>query len=168
MRYRLWPVLLFWLLVIMACAPADKQKDVTPDDSVVYDLRVDSDEVFGFARDSEIGSVYFSDSVGLVGTRIRCQITLDEIDRFQDAVLTGSLSLVNTNAIKDPDFLITFDVDSEKTEFEFYIPQILSIPTYLNFEFLLYYEEENEDGNLDVFEAGFDYQFKVNQGTPAT
>ena len=133
-----------------------------------YDLRVDQDEVFGFARDSEIGTVWFSDTVGLVGTRIRCVIEIDQIERFQDAVLEGMLSLDNTNAIKQDDFVIEFEIDDERTEFDFYIPQILTIPTYLNFSFELYYEEEDAEQNLDVFEVDQSYQFKVNEGQPAT
>ena len=55
--------------------------------------------------------------------------------------------------------------DDERTEFKFIVPQILTVPTVLNFR--VYLNVYDDDSN-DYFEARGFYQFFVNQGTPAT
>jgi len=171
MQRRLFFFILFFLLTIgfwSACQDDEDEDDETVDESVEIVLRVVEDEIFGFVSDAQIGTVKFSDTKGLVGTRIYGKLQLDEIERFLDAELSGTLQLVNTNAIKEDDYSIAFTVDEQDTEFEFYIPQIRTVPTILNFELRLEFEEEDLTGHLDVFEADLIYEFNVYRGTPAT
>lgn len=161
-------LLLIFIAAMFACAPEDEDGADSVDESVKFDLLVDEDTVFGYARESKIGTVYFSDTKGPVGSRIYCVVQLREIDRFQDATLQGTIELLNPNAIKDDDYIITFDVRRERTDESFYIPQIHSVPTFLQFEFSLSFEEDTGGNEPDSFLATHIFQFEVNQGTPAT
>ncbi|HPM76363.1 MAG TPA: hypothetical protein PK961_04660 [bacterium] len=167
-RLYLMPLILCLSLLVVACAPEDEEDDSKTDESVRMELIVDEDDVFGFVPGADMGTVVFSDTDGLVGSRIKMVVEVDEIDRFQDQTLTATLELTNKNAIQEEDYVVTFDVRNERTEYEFYIPQIWTVPTILNFEFSLHYEEDNTEGGLDVFTAKLDYWFKISQGTPAT
>jgi hypothetical protein len=163
MRRLLCIAVIIAALAGLRCAPAASTDQGTLDESIKYDLRVQTDQIFGYTEGSEIGEVYFSDTRGLVGTRIHCVLTLKEWERFQDATLVGLIELDNVNAIKDTAYSEPFEVTSERTDIFFYIPQIRSVPTILNFTFSISYEENN-----DVFLATQDYQFVVNKGQPAT
>jgi hypothetical protein len=148
-----WLILLVLLgFLFGACNEDNAADDTVVDDSVSVTLRVDADEVFGFVQDAEIGHATFSDHDGLVGTRIKCEVFLDDYARFDNAVLDGTLELTNLNAIKDDSYLQEFTIDRDNNSFYFYIPQIKTVPIYLNFRLSLTYDEE----------------FNVNTGTPAT
>lgn len=168
MRWFFLVLLFLSLLFAFACAPEDDEENSKPDESVRVELIVDEDDIFGFVPGAQVGTVVFSDTDGLVGARIKLVVEIDEIERFQDATLTATLELTNTNAIQDEDYILTFDVRNTRTEFEFFIPQIWTVPTILNFDFSLAYEEENAEDGTDFFQAQLDYWFKVSQGTPAT
>ena len=161
-------VLLFACLALAACNEDDGEDDTVADDSVQITLRVDQDEVFGFVQDEGIGYAKFSDHDGLVGTRIKCEIFLDDLARFENAVLTGRLELINENAIKADTFVQEFTVDRDTHSFFFYIPQILTVPILLDFRLSLTYEEENVQQTVDHFEASLVYEFNVSTGKPAT
>ncbi len=165
-------VLIVMLALVVAawvgCAPAEKVNEDNADQSVSFPLLVDSDQIFGFTSGSEIGDLHFSDSKGLVGSRIKCNLKLDDWDRFQDTTLAGSIVLNNTDATKVDEYAEYFEVTSDETEVYFYIPQIKSVPTVLNFTFTLYFSEETDTGSLHEFIAKQDYQFEVDQGQPAT
>ena len=163
MRRMLCIAMIIAALACLQCAPVTSTDEGTTDESVEYDLRVQTDQIFGYTEGSEIGEVYFSDTGGLVGTRIHCVLTLKEWERFQDATLVGLIELDNVNAIKDTAYSVPFEVTSERTEVFFYIPQIRSVPTILNFTFSIAFEEDD-----DIFLATQDYQFVVNKGQPAT
>lgn len=171
MRGRWLSFILFLLLTFAcwsSCQDDEDDEEETVDESVEIVLRVEADEIFGFVPDAQIGTVKFSDAKGLVGTRIYGALHLEDLERFLDIELTGTLALVNTNAIKEDDYSIEFTVNEQDTEFEFYIPQIRTVPSILNFELRLTYEEEDLAGHLDAFEADLVYQFNVYRGTPAT
>lgn len=167
--FRLWVLLVALLMLSLpSCSDDESEDDEAPDESVTVGLEVVSDQVFGFVADSYIGTATFSDHDGLVGTPIRCEIELDEFERFQEKTLSGLLELINPDAIKDDQFVYDFLVDEEEESFTFYIPQIVTAPIYLNFRLSLYYEEEDVSGNLDTFTAELIYEFNVNTGRPAT
>lgn len=165
-------VLIVTLVLVMVawlgCAPAEKVNEDNADQSISYRLLVDSDQIFGFTNGSDIGNLHFSDTKGLVGTRIKCELKLDDWTRFQDATLQGSIMLNNTDATKVDEYVEYFEVEGEKTEIYFFIPQIKSVPTVLNFTFTIYFAEETDTGSLHEFIAEQDYQFEVDQGQPAT
>jgi hypothetical protein len=159
---------LVWLAwCVVACQPAD-EGDEEEDESISVPLLVDEDEIFGFVQGAEIGHVEFSDTDGIVGTRVRVDLRLDDYARFQDAALDGTFTLINTNAIKDDAYEVLFTVDEDDTHFEFYVPQILSVPITLNFELRLAYDRLNVQDNPIYFAAGLVYEFNVNKGEPAS
>ncbi len=170
MRMRhLWLILLLLLLALpIGCTDEESDEEDAGDDSVKINLRVDSDEVFGFVQETIIGIAKFSDTEGIVGVRIKCVVTLDNYTRFQDKPLAGKLELINTDAIKDDQYIVEFVVDEKESDFEFYIPQINAVPIFLNFDLSLFFEEEDINGVVDQFQASLVYEFDVNRGRPAT
>ncbi|MDP8224717.1 MAG: hypothetical protein P9L99_15260 [Candidatus Lernaella stagnicola] len=167
--YRILLLLLLpCCLLAAACTDDGEDEEEKGDNSVKINLRVDQDHVFGFVQSAVIGRARFSNTNGIVGSRVQCRVSLNDYDRFQDKDLFGTFELINPDAIKDDSYLVEFDADEKETDFEFYIPQINSVPIFLNFQLTLYYEEEDLQGNLDRFEASLVYEFDVNQGRPAT
>ena len=153
-----------WLLLV-GCSQDDEEEPAKKDDSVVIPLYVQNDDLFGFEIDRQFARVWLSDSRGPVGSPVRCQITIEDIDRFDENDLVVSMELTNPDSIKLDEFIVPYEFDSEKGEFKFIIPQILTVPTLLNF--FLYVRVDDETSN-DYFEGRGFYQFYVNTGTPAT
>jgi len=145
MRINSLLVLGLLAVLVCACTPGDNQDE---DQSNTVDIPIDvsTDEVFGFVQGAEIGQAEFSDKAGIVGTRVHCHIHLDDITRFQEETLSGEVTLLNTNAIKAEDYLVEFEIDTTDNDIEFYIPQILTIPTILNFQVTLSYATQDLDG----------------------
>lgn len=164
-----WIVLLLALLLVgAACTDEGDEEEENGDDSVKVQLQVDQDSVFGFVQNQVIGYAQFNDTGGIVGSRIKCEIVLENYQRFENKLLLGTLELINPDAIKDDEYIVEFEIDEKTSDFSFYIPQIKAVPIYLNFRLTLCYEEKNVDQDLDQFEASLVFEFNVNQGRPAT
>jgi len=153
------------LVFCSSCSQSDKEDPPPKDDSVVLHITVDHDDLFGFDLNEKIGRIFFSDTVGLVGSPVTAAISINQIDRFDENIINVSLVLENSNAIKLDEYSVDYEFKDEKGEFDFIIPQIKTVPTVLNFKLLLYIEDEDSE---DYFEAEIFFQFFVNQGTPAT
>jgi hypothetical protein len=163
---------IFSLVVIMAmsllaigCSEDEDPEPEKKDDSVVIQVGVAHDDLFGFQENRVIAEIWFSDSRGPVGTPVRSVVELDELDRFDENELTLIYELENNDAIKNDEMIVEDAFDDERTELEFIIPQVLSIPTVLNYKVYL---RVGDPETGDYFEARGLYQFLVNQGTPAT
>ncbi len=149
------------------CAPLNQANQSALNDSVGYDLNVTTDQIFGYTNGASVGNISFSHRKGLVGTRIHFELNLEEWQRFHDSTLQGLIQLDNPNATKAGSYEVTFEVTSQHTDVYFYIPQIRSVPTILNFTMSIFFEQENT-GITHQFLAEHGYQFEVNQGLPAT
>jgi hypothetical protein len=167
---------IFWLAAAAlalagACTPASPQTTSSPG-AVTLLMLVDQDQIFGYVQNASVGEATFSATEGIVGSRISCLIHLDDLTRFQQAELNGSLTLVNGDVVRDPsyeqDFVVETNGASPDTTIEFYIPQVLAVPVIVNFTLALSYEKEDVSHNLVSFEASLTYQFAVNAGTPAS
>lgn len=153
------------LPLVFSCSQNEDEDPPPKDDSLVIHITVRHDDLFGFDLYEKIGRVFFSDSVGLVGSPITVALAIDEIDRFDDNVIDVRLVLENLDAIKTGEFSVDYELNGKDGEFSFIIPQIKTVPTLLNFKLFLTVEDTDSE---DYFEATIFYQFFVNQGTPAT
>ncbi|MCZ7582464.1 MAG: hypothetical protein M5R36_03515 [Deltaproteobacteria bacterium] len=118
--------------------------------------------------DRIIGDIWFSDSVGIIGTPVDVVVQVKEQDfaRFSDELVVGTITLRNPEITKGGQDVIEFTLDSRREEFDFVVPQVETVPAVLTYDVLLYVENPG-DAN-EYFEASLVYQFLVNQGTPAT
>jgi hypothetical protein len=166
---RILILILLLLLAAAGLACTDEGGDDEDEDSTItIGLRVDVDDVFGFIEDAEIGLVEFTENEGIVGSRVRARIKFEEFNRFDDKELIGTLVLINPDAIKADEYIVDFTVDEEEEDVEFFIPQINAVPIFLNFKLMLFFEEEDLNGNMDQFEASLVFEYDVNRGRPAT
>lgn len=152
-------------LIFSACSQSAEDDPEAKDDSVVLNIIVQNDNLFGFDLDEIIGRAFFSDSRGLVGSPVKVAITINEIERFDENDILVEVELENPEAIKLDEQYITHTFDNESSEFTFVIPQVLTVPTVLNYN--VYYTV-GTPGEGDYFEARTFFQFFVNVGTPAT
>ncbi len=167
-RRLVFSALVVFLFFLGACAPEEEDDSGAISDAVAIDLIVEVDDYFGFSQDAKIGDIWFSDSVGLVGTPVEVvvQIDSDDFDRFKDQDLLGTITLLNTDAIKLDDFVFEFIVNNDREEFTFLTPQVKTVPCVLAFDVILAAVNPNDE--TEFFEANLEYQFLTNQGTPAT
>ncbi|MBZ0272448.1 hypothetical protein K8I61_10450 [bacterium] len=151
-----------------ACSPEEDEGTSEDTDARVVPILVDKDDLYGFAPDTVLGDMWFSDSVGLVGTPIRVVVEFkpNEFDRFKDDVIAGLITLDNASSTKLEEFAVEFDVDARLVEFEFIVPQVKTVPTVL--DFVADFRAENPEDSTETFEASLLFQFLVNAGTPAT
>jgi hypothetical protein len=148
-----------------ACSQTANETTTKKDDSVLVSLLVAHDDIFGFDIDAVLGKAWFSDSRGPVGSPVRCVLKIDDIERFGDSEIDATLDLLNLDAIKLDSFEAVAVLDKDRLEFKFIVPQVVTVPTLLDFVLTL---DIYDAGSEDYFEAKGNFQFYVNQGTPAT
>ena len=156
------------LFAALACS-TDEEDDSGEDiDAVAIELVVENDDFLGFTKDKIIGDIWFSDSVGPVGTPVEIVVQIDQWDRMDDDAIdfVCTMTLANPDLIKMDEHIIVFDIDAERVEESIIIPQVKTIPAVLDYEVVI--AATNPNNPDDTFEAELDYQFLVNQGTPAT
>ncbi len=152
----------------LSCAP-DKEDDSGEDiDAVAIELVVDNDDFLGFTKDKVIGDIWFSDSVGPVGTPVDIVVQINEWDRMDDENIdfVCTITLANPDLIKLDEHIFVFEIDAERVQEMIIIPQVKTIPSVLDYEVEITAINPNDPN--DRFEAVLDYQFLVSQGTPAT
>ncbi len=156
------------LFPLLSCAP-DEDDDTGEDiDAVAIELAVEQDDFLGFTQDKIIGDIWFSDSVGPVGTPIDIVVQINEWDRMADDNIdfVCTMTLGNVDLIKLDEHIITFIIDDDRVEEKMIIPQVKIIPAVLDYEVVI--EATNPNDPTEIFKAELDFQFLVNQGTPAT
>jgi hypothetical protein len=166
------PMIMLLLAVSLACfvgcSPKSQQDTGKNTDAVAVDIVVDHDSYFGIANKTVIGDIWFSDSVGMVGTPVDVVVQFGEdyYAKFKDTPIQGVFTLLNTDDVKPGEYDYELTLDERTVEFELYIPQVTTIPSVVNYEILL--SATNPDDENEYFEASLTYQFLINQGTPAT
>lgn len=157
----LFGVFIFWL----GCSEDDEDDLPKKDDSVLIAVVVSNDDVFDFDKNDKIAEVLFTDSRGPIGTPVSIEIEHKEIERFDGREITATLLLENPELTKVDEFEITHLYSDKKTNMKFLAPQVIAIPSLLNFQLILTVQEPDSENN---FEAIGYYQFLVKRGAPAT
>jgi hypothetical protein len=157
-----------FLFAMTACAPKSDNQKASEQDAVAVDLIVDHDSLFGIQNNKAIGDIWFSDSVGLIGTPIRMVISIDDeyYNKFKDTPLIGTITLADPSVTKEGEFQIDFTLDENGQNYLLIVPQVKTVPTMLDFEVTL--SAVNPDDENNYFQASLEYQFLINQGLPAT
>ena len=104
MRIRFMKILVVSLALSMAfvfaCSQNADEEPQKQDDSMVVQLQVQNDDLFGFDLYEKIGKVFLSDSRGPVGSPVEVVVIIDEIERFDENVIDFSIVLKNPDAIR--------------------------------------------------------------------
>ncbi len=161
------PVLILILCMAwtLACSQsADDQPDKI-DDSMVVQLLVTEDDMFGYDLEEQAGRVFLSDSRGPVGSPVEVVVLIDEIERFDENEIDLAIVLSNPDAIKLEKYEFTATFDEERAEFKIIMPQVVTVPTLLDFDITIMV---TNDETGDFFEAISFFQFYISSGTPAT
>jgi hypothetical protein len=158
-------------LAAAACAPAASQT-AQPSTSVQIPILVSQDQVFGYVEYAQIGVATFSSTEGIVGSLVTMQISLDDLPSFLGDELVGSLTVINTDLVRDPNYATDFTMPTNtgvaSESVQFYIPQVLAEPAVVDFQLTLSFTTENVQHKPIAFDAGFVYQFAVTSGRPAS
>ncbi len=152
---------------VLSCSPDENDAAGDVVDAVAVDLVVEQDDFLGFTKNAVIGDVWFSDSVGLVGTPVDVVVQIKEYQRIpEDVDLNCEIRLVDPSVTKVDEFFLDVVIDKKRVETDFIIPQVITIPTILEYEVTL--SAVNPNDPTELFIARLRYQFLVNQGAPAT
>jgi hypothetical protein len=165
---RFLVAILVLITAVAACAPKNEDKTGQDVDAVAIDIQVDHDNYFGISNNTVVGDIWFSDSVGLVGTPVTMVVEFlpEYYKRMQETTIFGIVTLMNPDITKIGEYDFEFTIDERRTEFEIIVEQVKSVPAILDYTVSL--TAVNPDDENEYFESTVEYQFLVNQGTPAT
>jgi len=148
-----------------ACSPDDEEEPGKPDDSMTIEIETIHDDLFGFEDARRVAYAEFSDSRGEIGTPVDVLIKMEDIERFSGNDIEVDIELLNPDLTKDDSFYASEIFNDDRFEFRWFVPQVYTIPSLLNFYIYL---RVGDPESGDYFEARGFLQYYVNQGQPAT
>lgn len=136
-------------------------------DYVTLPIRVLTDEYYDFDKYDRIGVAIFQPIQGLVGVKVESESVVQVIGKFTDSKLKAKLFLMNGDAASEVFTPVEFEQSGSERRFNFIVPPVYTVPTYLNFRLLLYeYRGETDDDTGDD-DSGDDDDSAIDDDTTA-